>query len=443
MAQSMKTPSSSSFADLTERITSHTAIVGVVGLGYVGLPVALGLADAGFEVIGVDVNAEKVRSIQEGRSYLRDIPDERVAEFRKGDRLRATTTFESLRSADVILIAVPTPILDGAPDLSLVVSAGKSVAPIMKKGSLIILESTTYPGTTEELLQPVLEEQGLTVGTDFCLAFSPERIDPGNPVYDFQDIPKIVGGVDDDSTRVAALFYEQVCPKVHTVSGTREAELAKLIENTFRHVNIALINELAVYARELGIDIWQSIEAAGTKPFGYMPFWPSPGWGGHCIPLDPAYLSWKVRKHRAHEVRFVELAQAVNSEMPRYVSERCALLLNDSTKAVKGSKICGIGVAYKAGIEDTRESAALRVMKILQSRGAEMSFHDPLVESVALDETILTSQPLTEEFLRSQDLIVVFIPQTLVDWDLLVQHAPLVFDCCNIVPGKEPQVIRL
>jgi nucleotide sugar dehydrogenase len=433
----------SPYEELADRITSRAATVGVIGLGYVGLPVAVALAGTGFKVVGVDVDRERVGHVQRGTSYVRDVSDERVAAAREDDHLTASTSFEQLDEADVILICVPTPISDGLPDLSLVVSAGKSLAPVMRPGTVVILESTTYPGTTEELLQPLLEAEGLHAGSDFWLAFSPERVDPGNPVYNFEDIPKIVGGIDEESTRIAALFYEQVTPKVFAVSGTREAELSKLIENTFRHVNIALINELAVYASEMGIDIWESIEAAATKPFGFMPFWPSPGWGGHCIPLDPSYLSWRVRKDRAHEVRFVELAQAMNSEMPRYVAERVSLLLNEQGRSVRNSQICAIGVAYKAGTEDTRGSAALRVMSILASRGASVAFHDPLVEEAEMNGETLHSIPLDEETLSSQDLVIVFIPQANVDWKPLEKHTGPIFDCCNTLPKKNPNVTRL
>ena len=432
-----------SFEELAERISAHKARVAIVGLGYVGLPVAVGFAETGFEVIGLDIDPDRVAAIQAGTSYVSDVSNDRLGAVRESDRFQATTDASSLGGADVILISVPTPIREGVPDLSLVLAAGQSLRAVLTPGSLVVLESTTYPGTTEELLLPTLEEGGMKGGTDFWLAFSPERIDPGNPVYEFEDIPKIVGGIDESSTELSKLLYEQVTPRVFTVSGTREAELAKLIENTFRHVNIALINELAVYARELGIDIWESIEAAATKPFGFMPFWPSPGWGGHCIPLDPAYLSWRVRKDRAHEVRFVELAQAVNSEMPRYVAERMSLLLNEQGKAVKGTRICGVGVAYKAGIDDTRESAALRVLNILKSRGAEISFHDPLVDETSLQGEVMTSSEATEAFWSSQDLVIVFIPQTMVDWESIGLNAQLVFDCCNILPRGNPKIVRL
>jgi nucleotide sugar dehydrogenase len=306
----------------------------------------------------------------------------------------------------------------------------------LQPGTLVVLESTTYPGTTEELLAPLFEARGLKVGENFYLAFSPERIDPGNESISFRELPKVVGGLDAASTRAAAALYQQVVPKIFTVSGAKEAELAKLIENTFRHVNIALVNELAVYANELGIDIWEAIEAAATKPFGYMAFWPGPGWGGHCIPLDPAYLSYRVRRHREHNVRFVELAHEVNSEMPRYVVERATLMLNDTGKAVRGSSILGIGVAYKGGTADTRGSPGRKVLNILAERGAEVQYHDPLVSNLVIADSEHSSVDLDEDLLKRVDLVLLLAPQHQVDWSLLEKTDTPVFDCCNALGGK-------
>ena len=431
------------FDDLLRRIEGRDAVVGVVGLGYVGLPVAVSFAEAGFKVVGVDLNDEKVDVLERGRSFLGDVSDDQIAEITSSGRLKLATSFEALSEADAILICVPTPITEGAPDLSLVVSAGTSIAEVLKRGSVVILESTTYPGSTEELLSPLLEGDRFKFGEDFLLAFSPERIDPGNPVFSFSDIPKIVGGVDDMSTQVAAALYGQVVPKVVTVSGAKEAELAKLIENTFRHVNIALVNELAVYAHEMGIDIWESIEAAASKPFGFMPFYPGPGWGGHCIPLDPAYLSWRVRRDRSHEVRFVEVAQAVNSEMPRYVAERVSLMLNDQGKSVRGAKILAIGVSYKPGVDDTREAGALKVIARLAKQGAEVSYHDPLVPSVEVASGQINSQELTAQLLESSDLVLVLVAQHGVDWELVAAEAQLVLDCCNALRRRTDSIFRL
>jgi UDP-N-acetyl-D-glucosamine dehydrogenase len=425
------------------KIESRDAVVGVVGLGYVGLPVAATFAEAGFTVVGVDRDRERVSAIEEGRSHIADVATGQIRHVRRAGRLRASTTYRRLRQADAILICVPTPLQDGAPDLSNVVAAGRAISKVLKPGALVVLESTTYPGATEELLRPLLESGGLTAGTDFFLAFSPERIDPGNPLYAFGDIPKVVGGITDESTRAAALLYGQVVPKVVTVSGTKEAELTKLIENTFRHVNIALVNELAVYAYEMGVDIWEAIEAAATKPFGYMPFWPGPGWGGHCIPLDPSYLSWAVRRDRAHEVRFVELAQTVNSEMPRHVVERVSLMLNDMGKPLRDAKVMGVGIAYKGGTEDTRESAGLKVLNMLAKRGASLSYHDPLVPEVEMGGLSVTSSQLTAASLHEQDLVLILVPQTGVDWELIAEEASMTLDCCNALGRRQDNIVRI
>lgn len=425
------------------KIEDRSARIGIVGIGYVGLPIAVTFAEAGFSVVGIDLRKEKVETINSGASHLMDVSNERVKPLVEAGRLSASMDFEPLREADAVIICVPTPLASGQPDLSKVVFAGEEIAKVLKPGSLFVLESTTYPGTTEELLRPLLEAGGLKAGEDFLLAYSPERIDPGNPNYSFEDIPKVVGGIGPESTEAAATLYRQVVPKVVVVSGTREAEMAKLIENTYRHVNIALVNELAIYSHELGIDIWEAIEAAATKPFGYQPFWPSPGWGGHCIPLDPSYLSWKVRQSRSHEVRFVELAQSINSEMPRHVIERMASLLNEQGKPIKGSKILGIGVAYKGGTEDTRESAGVKILQRLKERGADIFYHDPLVPDVEIGTENASSKSLEPEALASYDLVAIFIPQVGVSWNLIVEHAVTVFDCCNALHHRQKNIHRL
>jgi UDP-N-acetyl-D-glucosamine dehydrogenase len=428
---------------LLAKIENRDAVIGVVGIGYVGLPVALGFAEAGFRVVGIDLRQEKVDSINDGRSHLLEIADERVAAAKSNGLLSASSSFGPLSEADAVIICVPTPLAGGTPDLSRVVFAGEGIAKSLKPGSLFVLESTTYPGTTEELLVPLLETDGLKAGEDFLVAYSPERIDPGNPSYSFEDIPKVVGGIDAASTQAAAALYGQVVPKVVVVSGTREAEMAKLIENTFRHVNIALVNELALYSHDMGVDIWEAIEAASSKPFGFMPFWPSPGWGGHCIPLDPAYLSWKVRQYRSHEVRFVELAQAINSEMPRHVIERVSALLNDVRKPIRGSRILGVGVAYKGGTEDTRESAGIKILEQLRLCGAEISFHDPLVSEAWIGGEMLTSCALDQGVLENQDVVIAFVKQDRVEWDEIAKRASLVFDCCNAMERGSLVVHRL
>lgn len=426
---------------LIQKLTSREATVSVVGMGYVGLPVAVAFAEAGFRVVGIDLDGEKVAGLSAGRSHISDVDGDRLAPLVENGQLTVSGSFDRVSDADAVLICVPTPITRGAPDLGAVTGSAESIAGHLRAGSLVVLESTTYPGTTQEVLLPILETSGLKAGTDFFLAFSPERIDPGNERHPFEDIPKVVGGIDEGSTAAAEALYLQVLAKVFTVRSPREAELAKLIENTFRHVNIALVNELAVYAHEMGIDIWESIEAAATKPFGFMPFWPSPGWGGHCIPLDPAYLSWRVRQDRSHEVRFVELAQAVNSEMPRHVVERITSLLNEQGKAVRGSKILGIGVAYKGGTDDIRESPGVRILKAVAKRGAVISYHDPLVPELQVGDDVLVSADLAGA-VEEADLVVIFVPQADVDWRLL-DRAVKVFDCCNALRGTGSNVERL
>ena len=429
--------------DAVHRFRTGPATIGVLGLGYVGLPIAVSLAEAGLRVIGVDPDPDRAEAVEAGRSYLSDIPHQRLASLRNQENLRATTSYRELADAQAVLICVPTPLRDGTPNLSAIEDAGRRLAEVLTPGTLVVLESTTYPGTTEEVLRPLLEESGLVAGRDFFLAYSPERIDPGNPQFGFQDIPKVVAGIDEASTRAAEALYSRVVPKVVTVSSPREAEMAKLIENVFRHVNIALVNELAVYARDLGVDIWEAIDAAATKPFGFLPFWPSPGWGGHCIPLDPSYLSWRVRKDQAHEIRFVELAHTVNAEMPRYVVERVAELLNDHGKPIRGSQILGIGMAYKAGTEDTRGSPGLHILGRLAKRGATVSYHDPLVPEAQVDGDSLRSVALGREVLRDADLVVVFIAQDRLDWDRIAGQASLVLDCCNAFGKGSENIVRL
>lgn len=429
--------------EFLRKVESRAAVVGVVGLGYVGLPVAVAFAEAGFSVLGVDVDAGRVRSVEEGRSYLVDIDDKQIGALRSAGRLRADSSYGNLEAADAVLLSLPTPLADGAPDLSMVVAGAEATAAVLKPGALVVLESTTYPGTTEELVRPLLDASGMRAGEDFFLAYSPERIDPGNESFPFAEIPKLVGGFTEDCTKAAASLYGQVVTKVVAVSTPREAELAKLVENTFRHVNIALVNELAVYARDMDIDIWDVIEAASTKPFGFMPFWPGPGWGGHCVPLDPAYLSWRIRKEREHEVRFVELAHQINAQMPRYVVERVTLLLNERSKAVRGAKILGIGIAYKGGTEDTRGSPGLKVLTELTERGAEVAYHDPLIEELTIGSSKLRSVPLDPKALQRHDLVVVLVPQRGVDWEMVATRSPAVFDCCNALGKRGGNVVRL
>lgn len=428
---------------LLDRLGTSEASVGVVGLGYVGLPVAVRLARAGFSVIGVDSSPERVAPVQEGRSDLVDVDSDELARWVADERLSATQEYEPLAECDAVLICVPTPLKNGDPDLGAIIDAGTRLGQALTAGTLVVLESTTYPGTTQEILEPLLEKGGLKSGVDFLLAYSPERIDPGNEQFPFEDIPKVVGGTTPEATQAAETLYGRLVPKVIAVSSPREAELSKLIENTYRHVNIALVNELAVYAHELGIDIWEAIEAAASKPFGFQPFLPGPGWGGHCIPLDPSYLSWRVRQSRSHEVRFVELAQQVGSEVPRWIVERIGDILNEDGKAVRGARILGIGAAYKAGTEDTRHSPGLEVLGRLITRGAEIGYHDPMVPEVEIDGTRYVSESL-DEALDGADLVVIFIPQRDVDWSVIKTSAHRIFDTCNALGLRSGgNVIRL
>ena len=429
---------------LINSLESCEATIGVIGLGYVGLPVALAFCEAGFNVIGVDVNPERVEPLRSGYSSITDVTDERLVRANETGRFTVDCDYAGLAAADAVLICVPTPLTEGIPDVSAITWAGTALGEVLKSGSIVVLESTTYPGTTEDVLAPLIGANGKEFGEDFLLAFSPERIDPGNPQFAFEDIPKIVGGADEDSTRVAETLYSKVVPKVVTVGGTREAEMAKLIENTFRHVNIALVNELATYAHAWGIDIWEAIDAAASKPFGYMPFYPGPGWGGHCIPLDPSYLSWRVRKEHAHEMRFVELAQSINAEMPRHVVERIAMMLNDKGRSIRGSRILGVGVTYKPGTDDTRGSAGLKVLAALAQRGADVTFYDPLVDEIELGDQVIKRSDLNGETLLTQDIVVFLVPQSEEDVNEILDHAPLVFDTCNATKRRgNGRIVRL
>src|SRR5437762_4515780 len=368
--------------ELSERIRRREARCGVIGLGYVGLPLALEFARAGFHVTGIDVDGAKIDAINGGRSYVVDLEDREIAEQVQAGRLTATSDFAAIQSLDTINICVPTPLRKTKdPDLTFVVSAVNEITRHLRRGQLVILESTTYPGTTQEVVQPALEASGLEVGRDICLAFSPERIDPGNAHFQTRNIPKVVGGVTPHCTEVAKTLYEQCVETVVAVSSPRVAEMVKLLENTFRSVNIGLVNEIALMSHALDIDVWEVIDAAKTKPFGFMAFYPGPGLGGHCIPIDPFYLSWKA-KMNGFECRFIELAGHINSSMPQYVVERVGDALNTARKAIRGSRIHVLGVAYKSGVNDTRESPALNVMRLLRDKGAGLSYSDPYVPAL-------------------------------------------------------------
>ena len=408
---------------------------GIVALGYVGLPLALEFCNRGFEVYGVDNSLEKIRSLQEGKSYIGDVDDVTLKSCLETERLRVSSSYTNLSKAQGISVCVPTPLRKTRdPDMSCVVDAAENISKILVTGQVIILESTVYPGATEELIAPILEKSGLKVGQDFYLAFSPERVDPGNKQYGIRDIPKIVGGVTPKSTKKAVELYSQVFKQVIPVNSAREAEMAKLLENTFRAVNIGLINELALVAHRMDINIWNVIEAAKTKPFGFMPFYPGPGLGGHCIPIDPFYLSWTAKAYRA-DTSFIELADKVNSQMPVYVVDRVADLLSQQGKPLKGSKIMVLGIAYKRDVNDIRESPALDIIGLLTKKGAEVSFNDPYVPSFDYLEQHWKSQPVNEELLKEQDCVIITTDHSDYDWEFIAKNAKLIFDTRNATKG--------
>jgi UDP-N-acetyl-D-glucosamine dehydrogenase len=425
---------------LIKKIETREAKIGVVGLGYVGLPLAVEFAGAGFSVLGFEVSAEKVKDLMAGRSYVGDVPDEQVAASVKAGRLTATLDYGRLSEVDAILICVPTPLgKTGDPDVSYIMSATESIGRSIREGQLVVLESTTYPGTTRELLLPALSDgDRLNVGVDFFLAFSPERVDPGNPVWKIGNTPKVVGGITPACAEVTRALYSTIIEKVVAVSSTEAAELTKLLENTFRSVNIALANEMQVVCDKLGVDVWEVIAAAETKPFGFMKFTPGPGLGGHCIPVDPHYLSWKM-KTLDYKTRLIELASEINSEMPRYVTEKTADLLNRDGKPVKGSAVLVIGAAYKRDTDDTRESPALDVIQLLAAKGAQVKYHDPLVPSLRHEGQDLESVPLDERLVAESDVIVIVTDHTGVDYDLIHRSGRPVLDTRNVLGRTVPE----
>ena len=428
---------------LLQKIETRKARVGVVGLGYVGLPLAVEKAKAGFSVLGFDIQEDKVARVNRGENYIGDVVDEELTQLVASGRMEASTDFDRLRECDVVAICVPTP-LDcyKQPDLSYVVNSGKAVAERIHADMLVVLESTTYPGTTEEVLQPLLEASGLKVGKDFHLAFSPERVDPGNARFKTKNTPKVVGGCTPGCAEVARALYEAVlAAEVFVVSSPREAEMAKILENTFRIVNCALANEMAVVCRKLGINLWEVIAAAATKPFGFMPFYPGPGVGGHCIPIDPFYLTYKAREVDYH-TRLIELAGEINDSMPEYVVSRLQDLLNDRRKALKGSRVVLLGLAYKGDIDDLRESPALKVWELLEHKGALVTPVDPYCPSVRWNGETRTTAELTVDLVRHADAVVVTAGHRhRVDYALLAEHAALILDAKNVVApalGKHP-----
>ena len=430
-------------SQLLSRIQSHVAVVAVVGLGYVGLPLAMEFADAGFTVIGFDVSERVVTLLNSGQSHIQDIRAAQVAAHVKSGRFIATTDATRMREADAISIAVPTPLgKTRDPDMTYVHAATQAVVAQAHPGLLIVLESTTYPGTTREVLLPALESAGFTVGDDVFLAFSPERVDPGNPVYHTKNTPKVVGGVTPACTEVATALYSAVIDTVVPVSSTETAELVKLLENTFRSVNIGLVNEIAIVCDKLGVNVWEVIDAAATKPFGYMKFTPGPGIGGHCIPLDPHYLAWKMRTLN-YKTRFIDLASEINSGMPDYVVEKVSRALNDSRKSVNGSSVLILGVAYKRDIDDMRESPALDIMRLLEQRGAAVIFHDPHVATFREDGHEYHSIELTTAALAAADAVVIVTDHTAYDWQMVVDHAALVVDTRNATGKTRPSRARI
>lgn len=415
----------------------------VVGQGYVGLPLAVAAAGAGMDVTGVDLDKRRVDQLNAGSSPVGDVPDEVLGAVLQAGRYHAAVDFDAVAEADVVLLCVPTPYHDSGPDLSYIEAAAASVGPVLRRDTLVILESTTYPGTTEELLRPILEStSGMLAGADFHLVFSPERIDPGNERYGLHNTPKIVGGISDEGTERAAQFYGSFVETVVRVSNPKTAEMAKLLENTFRHINIALVNELAILSQDLCVDVWEVIDAAASKPFGFMPFYPGPGVGGHCIPVDPLYLSWKVRQFGG-AAKFIELARDVNAAMPAYCVTRVQDLLNDRGKALKGAMVLVLGVAYKPNVSDMRESPAVPFIDGLLRKGARVDYHDPHVPTLSVGDESLTSVELARDEIRAADLVVLLTPHQAIDFEAVVEDSVLVFDARNVLPGGRPNVVRL
>jgi UDP-N-acetyl-D-glucosamine dehydrogenase len=438
----LPTESTTTASILAEKITSRRARLGVVGLGYVGLPLAVEFAKAGFDVTGIDLNQEKTDLVNRGVSYIGDIKTEDLAPLVQSGKLRATTDFSVLLELDTVNIAVPTPLRKTKdPDMSYIDAACREIARYLHAGLLVILESTTYPGTTDELVLPMLSQSGLTVGKDFFLCFSPERVDPGNPQYQTRNIPKVVGGVTAACTEIGALFYAQALEHVVPVSSTRVAEMVKLLENTFRMINIGLVNEIAIMCDGMGINVWEIIDAAATKPFGFMPFYPGPGLGGHCIPIDPFYLSWKT-KQSGIEARFIELAGYINGQMPHFVVQKIQNALNDHAKPLKNSKVLVFGTSYKRDIDDVRESPALDVMLLLERHGAVVSYTDPHVPSIRLGNREVKA--VGEEEAANADCVVIVTDHSSFDYAKLVERATLIVDSRNALKKfQSPKIVRL
>jgi len=416
---------------LRERIVRREAVVGLVGLGYAGLPLAVAFAEAGFNVVGVDLRSDRVEALQAGRSYVGDVNDERLAPLVTANRLTASTDYSALAEADAITHCVPTPISQTkVPDTSAIAGAANALAPWLRAGQLILLESTSYPGTTETIVRPVLESRGFTVGQDIFLGFAPERVNPGDNYFGTRNTPKIVGGVTPECCDVGTALYETIIDRVVAVSSPMVAEMAKLLENTFRQINVAFANEMALICEQLGIDVWEVIDAAATKPFGFMPFYPGPGLGGPCIPIVPHYLAWKL-KSIGYETRFISLAEEINSGMPKHVVDLVADALNDEAKALRGSRVLVLGATYKPDVADTRVSPSMAVLERLLAKGADAVYHDPFVSQIPVNGRLLESVSLHERALRESDCVVIATNHSSYDWGWVLDHARLVVDTRN------------
>jgi UDP-N-acetyl-D-glucosamine dehydrogenase len=432
---------------LRGKLSARTARVGVVGLGYVGLPLAVEFARAGFDTTGIDLDRRKIDAVTQGTSYIPDVATAEVARLVAEGRLHATADFSCVAELDTINICVPTPLRKTKdPDMSYIVSAVEQIAKHLHPGMLIILESTTYPGTTEELVQPMLEARGLRAGVDFFVAFSPERVDPGNPTFHTHNVPKVVGGVGAASTELASMLYGAAIETIVPVSSPRAAEMVKLLENTFRMVNIGLVNEIALMCDRLGLDVWEVVKAAATKPFGFMPFYPGPGLGGHCIPIDPFYLSWKA-KQNGFDPRFIELAGQVNGGMPHFVVDKITDALNQHEKSVNGSTVLVLGIAYKRDIDDIRESPSLDVMALLHQKGAKVRYADPYVPALSAlawhGGFDMQTEPLTAAAIADADCVAILTEHRTVDYDMVLRSAKLIVDTRNAIPGRHPHVFKL
>ena len=430
---------------LEQAIKDKTAIIGIIGLGYVGLPLIDAFVNSGFKTMGFDVDQNKVDQLQAGKSYIQHIPSETVSDWLEKQQFESTTDLSRMSEADALLICVPTPLTTSRdPDLAYVENTAKAIAESLRPGQLIVLESTTYPTTTRDILLPILESQDLKIGEDYYLAYSPEREDPGNPDFSAAGIPKVVGGMEENSLRIAAALYEHAVVNVIPVSSPEVAEACKILENTYRAVNIAMVNELKTLFDRMGIDVWEVIDAAKTKPFGFQAFYPGPGLGGHCIPIDPFYLSWLARKEGL-TTRFIELAGEVNTRMPRYVIDRLAEFLNQQGKPLKGSKICMLGVAYKKDVDDPRESPSFHLLDLLLERGVDFTYNDPHIPSLPKmrhhNVPAMDSQELTPEYLAAQDCVLIATDHSAYDYDFIVQHSGMILDTRNatknVTQGRE------